>query len=214
MVEASETQTIIGRAAGICQETLGDAVTVSLVAGDPLGPLAVASTTKLAQELDGAQVRAQSGPSVLAHQRKSTVVATDVQRDDRWPTLRVESAHPVVGCVSVPLLVGEDLTGCLTVYARHAAVDDLVEGCELMAATIASVLQDLRLRQELEAMAANLETALTSRATIDQAKGIVMAERRCRADEAFEYLVGLSSSRHVRLRDLSQAIVDQASESS
>jgi hypothetical protein len=59
----------------------------------------------------------------------------------------------------------------------------------------------------LAAEVVNLRRALTSRATIDQAKGIVMAERRCTPEEAFDVLRTLSSNAHVRLADVALALV-------
>ena len=54
---------------------------------------------------------------------------------------------------------------------------------------------------------ANLRRALTSRATIDQAKGIVMAELRCTPEDAFEALRTLSQHSNARLADVALALV-------
>jgi two-component system, response regulator / RNA-binding antiterminator len=59
----------------------------------------------------------------------------------------------------------------------------------------------------LAAEVANLRSALTSRATIDQAKGIVMAERGCTPEEAFDVLRTLSQNANVRLADVALALV-------
>ena len=56
-----------------------------------------------------------------------------------------------------------------------------------------------------------MERALASRATIEQAKGIVMGQRGCTADEAFDHLRQLSSNQERKLRDVAQMIVTQAS---
>jgi AmiR/NasT family two-component response regulator len=63
-------------------------------------------------------------------------------------------------------------------------------------------------RQQL---ASNLSRALESRTVIEQAKGIVMAERRVDAQTAFEHLVDLSSTHHVKLRDIAHQIVEGVS---
>ena len=57
-----------------------------------------------------------------------------------------------------------------------------------------------------------LRSALTSRATIDQAKGILMAEHGCSPEEAFSRLVKMSQDTNVRLRDVARAIVYQATD--
>lgn len=56
-----------------------------------------------------------------------------------------------------------------------------------------------------------MQTAMRSRAVIDQAKGIVMAQRHCTAEEAFDVLIGLSQSSHRKLREVAQALVDATS---
>jgi AmiR/NasT family two-component response regulator len=60
------------------------------------------------------------------------------------------------------------------------------------------------------ALAHHMQTAMASRAVIEQAKGIVMGERHCSADEAFQLLVKLSQRTDRKLRDVAQALVDRA----
>lgn len=55
-----------------------------------------------------------------------------------------------------------------------------------------------------------LRRALTSRATIDQAKGIVMAEQGCSPEDAFGFLVKMSQDANVPLRDVARALIYQA----
>lgn len=55
-----------------------------------------------------------------------------------------------------------------------------------------------------------LRRALDSRATIDQAKGIIMAERRCSPDAAFGILTKLSQDTNVKVADVAAALVYQA----
>jgi hypothetical protein len=56
----------------------------------------------------------------------------------------------------------------------------------------------------------NLQRALVSRATIDQAKGIVMAERHCDPEAAFRVMVHMSNESNVPLAQIAQALVYQA----
>jgi AmiR/NasT family two-component response regulator len=67
----------------------------------------------------------------------------------------------------------------------------------------ASELELLRLE------VSQLRYALTGRATIDQAKGIIMTERRCSPDEAFGVLVKMSQDSNVPVRDVARALVYQ-----
>ena len=59
----------------------------------------------------------------------------------------------------------------------------------------------------LQALVGHLERALSSRAVIEQAKGIVMAHHGGTADEAFAKLVAFSSRQNIKLRDLAESIV-------
>lgn len=81
--------------------------------------------------------------------------------------------------------------------AEHA---DAVSSCIINSQALAAEVVDLR-------------RALTSRATIDQAIGIVMAERRCTPEEAFNVLRTLSQDANVRLADVALALVYKCQES-
>jgi AmiR/NasT family two-component response regulator len=49
---------------------------------------------------------------------------------------------------------------------------------------------------------------MKTRAVIEQAKGILMSQRRCDATEAFSLLAAASQRSNRKLRDIAQAIVD------
>ena len=68
-------------------------------------------------------------------------------------------------------------------------------------------LEDLRrLRRENR----YLHRTLVSRAMIEQAKGIVMAQQRCTPDEAFEFLTRLSQDAYVSVGEVAEALVHWA----
>ena len=62
-------------------------------------------------------------------------------------------------------------------------------------------------RRRLEAEIAGLRAALESRATIEQAKGIVMATMHCTADEAFDLLKQQSQYENRKLREIARDLV-------
>jgi hypothetical protein len=59
----------------------------------------------------------------------------------------------------------------------------------------------------LEAELDGLHRALQSRASIEQAKGVLIAFARCTEAEAFDLLVQLSQRRNVRLRAVAEALL-------
>jgi AmiR/NasT family two-component response regulator len=68
----------------------------------------------------------------------------------------------------------------------------------------------MHLYQAQGQMAEQLQSAMQSRAVIEQAKGILMGDRRCDAEQAFNILVKLSQDSNRKLREVAQAVVDQA----
>jgi GAF domain-containing protein len=134
-----------------------------------------------------------------------------VTADPRWPALaETARAGSVRSVLALPVLEGGESTGALNVYAGKPdafGAGNLRLG-ELVAAAVAGVLQRIAEREALKDLIANLETALTSRAVIDQAKGILMARLDVDADEAFARLVKLSSRLNVKLRDLARMVVE------
>jgi PAS domain S-box-containing protein len=211
---AEGAEELLPQAAQICQNALGDMVSVSLMIGSPTEPQVVASTSTLAQAVDGAQVMADEGPCATAYETVSTVVSKNLHDDERWPRLaRHLTDVNASGVVAAPLVLDDKVVGALNVFttAEHGPDGQQVRSCELLATSVGALIHELRRRGELQATAAGLEQALTSRSVIDMAKGIVMADKRCTPDEAFQHLVDLSSRNHVKLRDLANLIVTRAS---
>ncbi|HEU5042726.1 MAG TPA: ANTAR domain-containing protein [Nocardioidaceae bacterium] len=62
---------------------------------------------------------------------------------------------------------------------------------------------------EITAEVAQLREALKTRPVIEQAKGIIMADRKCCPDEAFRVLKRLSMDTNVRIADVASAVVYQ-----
>ena len=107
----------------------------------------------------------------------------------------------------------EDLATALRFY--HKEISSPAESAEsqrLRFADYAKVaMNNARNYPDVVAEVEGLHDALTSRATIEQAKGIVMVENRCGPDEAFEILAHASQQRNVKVRDLASALVSRAS---
>jgi GAF domain-containing protein len=211
-VHTGERPEILGAAARICQQTIGASASLSLTVGEPTDPERVASSSKLAQLVDGAQMRAGQGPCQLAWERRRPVVSPDVRADGRWPALAEGLGDTEVrGVVGVPILVGEDLVGVVNVYSPDSQLAPAqVLLVELLASAVGAIVYELDVKDDLKAAAEHLQNALASRATIDRAKGIIMARERCSADQAFQRLVELSNRYNTKLRAVARALVAQA----
>jgi GAF domain-containing protein len=112
--------------------------------------------------------------------------------------------------IAVPVREDAETTGAVNVYSRRTEAFGAAGRriAELAAAAVAGILQNVAERESMQALADNLEKALTSRAVIDQAKGIVMARLGVNADDAFARLVKVSSRLNVKLRDLAGLVVE------
>ena len=203
---------VLSAVTSACHRAFPDVTWVSVILGDPAEPTAIAADSAEAQHLDGLQMRTGEGPGVETWRVQAPVVSSDLSQDGRWPGFVAAAASTGVRSVlAVPILLGEEKVGALSLYSRKesAFLAAEVRIAEWFASSVAAVLDDLRTFEELRALAGHLETALTSRAVIDQAKGIIMAQRHCSADEAFQHLVGLSSRTSVKVKDLARYIVAQ-----
>ena len=84
------------------------------------------------------------------------------------------------------------------------------------AAVLAAIEQQLPVDSVLLAterlVTAELQVALVGRAVIEQAKGIVMGERRCSPDEAFAILADVASRSERKVQAVAHALVESARE--
>jgi hypothetical protein len=128
---------------------------------------------------------------------------------------------------NAPILDAEgELLGVLHVVADATGFhDDLAAALEFYRAEIRSQTEDeetsdqrlaeyikvatsnARLYGDVVAEVEQLREALTSRATIDQAKGILMLQHGCGPEQAFELLVRRSKATNTKVRDVAAGLV-------
>jgi AmiR/NasT family two-component response regulator len=73
---------------------------------------------------------------------------------------------------------------------------------------LAATLQSVDAYKSTATLAQNMAEAMRSRAVIEQAKGILMADERIDEDEAFRRLAKLSQTANLKLRDVARRLVD------
>lgn len=174
-------------------------------------PVTAAFTNPEAPEIDVAQYTTGVGPCLDAFRHGEIFRIDDMKREKRWPSFTAVAAkHGIVSTLSLPLKVNQDPVGALNLYSRsaHAFLED--DTPLLFASHAAVVLANAQAYWAAHTLAAQLETTLTSRAVIDQAKGILMARNGITPEEAFSRLVADSQRTNVKLRDVARGIVDGA----
>jgi transcriptional regulator with GAF, ATPase, and Fis domain len=153
------------------------------------------------------------GPCQSAYEQRTTIAVLDQSNDARWPDYRAGALKlGLSSVVAVPVQIGDMTMGALNFYSREVGFggSDTIWAAELLAAAVAAVMHETDLKLELESLSGQLRSALESRATIDQAKGIVMARQHCTPEEAFELLVKISSRTNVKLREVARRVVAEA----
>jgi transcriptional regulator with GAF, ATPase, and Fis domain len=177
-------------------------------------PVTVASSDSFARGLDEVQYGHDKGPCLTAMRTGTTTIITDLAADDRWNDYQSDAlAHGMAACISVPLHTGPDLRGALNLYATQSNVFDAAwqHRAEGLAEEASRALRlALRLSDQVQ-LTRHLQTAMASRSVIDQALGIIMAQNRCTATEAFTVLRRASNHRNLKLRDVAQDIVTHIS---
>jgi GAF domain-containing protein len=168
-------------------------------------------TGRLALDLDESQYGRGYGPCLEAAVGEEIREITDARTETRWPGYtRVSVERGSLSSLSVPVPVREAVHGALNLYGLEAQAfdDDAKAAARAFASYAAVAVHNMHLYESTRDLAVHLDTAMQTRAVIEQAKGILMSQRRCDATEAFNLLAAASQRSNRKLRDIAQAIVD------
>ena len=167
-------------------------------------------TDEEAPEIDSAQYESGVGPCLDAFRHQQVYRIDDMQADRQWqPFSKAAASHGIASSMSLPLLARHEGVGALNFYARaaNAFSDDDVEVGLQFATHAAIVLANAQAYADAQQLGQDMAEAMKSRATIEQAKGILMAAQHCTADDAFQILVRASQRENRKLREIADDIV-------
>jgi GAF domain-containing protein len=153
------------------------------------------------------------GPCVDSFHRQQIFTIPSTTEDGPWPEFRrAASAHGVRSTLSMPLGVESRPLGALNLYAKteRAFGADATETAALFGSQVSVVLANAQAYWDARDLSRTLADAAATRSTIDIAKGIIMAGRRCDPDMAFNILVRASQRENRKLRDVAARIVESA----
>jgi GAF domain-containing protein len=182
---------------------------ITLVRSDQGEGAAYSSDT--AEAIDERQYGLDQGPCLDASRGHEVFVISDMRAETRWPDYCPFAAeHGVRSSLSVPLPVQEEVLGAINVYSREADAfgEEAVESAQRFASYAAVAIANAQLYQSAAEAAEHMRRAMETRAVIEQAKGILMAQRRCSSQEAFDLLVQSSQRQNVKLRVLAERVVE------
>ena len=165
----------------------------------------VVATHRYPMILDAIQNRCGEGPCVAAAWRHHIMYIDDLNVDERWPRYRQCALEqtPIRSVLSYELAVDGRGMAALNFYADHphAFSDDAVHLGGVFAAHTALAWSMMRRQDEFR-------SALASRDTIGQAKGMIMERFDLDAVEAFDLLTRLSQQSNTRVIDIAQALIE------
>jgi GAF domain-containing protein len=173
----------------------------------------VAHFGEMALLADELQYAKGYGPCMDAGRGGVLLRVDDMRTEERWPDYveHVVEEAGVLSSLSVPLPYQGSTIGALNNYSSKpsafATPESLRAGLEV-AEIIAVAVANADAHWQLGEQARNMRLAMESRAVIEQAKGVLMAQRHIDADQAFEILRAASQRYNRKLRDIALGIVE------
>ena len=165
------------------------------------------------KHLEELQIRHQEGPCISAFEDKQLVSAEDLAQEIRWPAFSPHAVARGVGAVlASPIPYNQDAVGVVAVMSAQRdpwsaeAELALLAFTDLAALLIATMLMG---EQQTE-LAAQLQSALNSRAIIEQAKGVLIERQGLSAHAAYQQLRAQARSERRKLAVVSADLVRSA----
>jgi GAF domain-containing protein len=165
------------------------------------------------REVDEIQYRLGEGPCISAAAEGSTRSSSALGEDAAWPTFGPQAAAiGIHSALSLPLITNNEVIGALNVYAhdRNAFDEYSRQMGEQFAAPAAVAIRNARTLEQAHRKEAHLQTALGSRATIDQAVGIMMSRSGLSSEDAFVRLRIISQHEHIKVNAVAAQLVKDA----
>lgn len=176
--------------------------------------ITVASSSEGARRMDEKQYGFDDGPCLTALREGRTVLVENLETSERWRRYsKAVTDDDVASVLAVPIDAGEDAGAALNCYARSTdafRAASTVAAVEAYAASLSRVLR-LALRvHRLAFLPEGLHGALQSRAVIDAALSLVMAQTHGSREEAAAVLHEMARSNRQQLKEIATDILNGA----
>jgi transcriptional regulator with GAF, ATPase, and Fis domain len=192
-----------------------DVASAGLLLADSRGVLHVlAASSQRTHHLEVFQVQREEGPCLDCFRDAAPVSVPDLEQTaDRWPQF-VKAAR-MAGFASVhalPMRMRDRMLGALGLFGTSTGAlndGDLSLGQALADVASIALIQD-KVAADRTAVNEQLQTALTSRVVIEQAKGVLAQQGNLDMGEAFAVLRRYSRDHNLRLTDVAGATVSRS----
>jgi GAF domain-containing protein len=199
VVQWAVGQTPGAEACGLTVERAGRGITVT-------------NSGELAERGDERQYELDEGPCLEAMRTGRVVAVPDMAAEERWGAYPQRAIEAGIGSsLSLPLTVGERGRGALNLYSSrgYAFSDAAQRAAESWAARASGALSAAWRMAERDEAVDHLSRGMVTRQVIGQAVGLLMAQRRCTAEEAFDLLKSASQRSNEKLRVIAQRLITE-----
>jgi GAF domain-containing protein len=210
-LEGAALDDVLHRLVLIAADVVEGAEEVSITLLRDERPWTAAHSGPLSLAADELQYGLGHGPCIDAGASGTQLLVDDMTAETRWSDYAVRAVEAgVASSLSLPLPVQTRVVGALNCYARTpgAFVERSAAVGRELAGHVAVAVGNAVAYDDTARLAADMRAAMASRAVIEQAKGVIMAQNRCDAERAFDILRRASQGRNVKLRDVAQGVVD------
>ena len=174
----------------------------------------VAASTEQARLAELLQIQNDEGPCLDSYRTGRQVAVADIGAADagvRWPRFAAAAAGMGFAHVhAIPMRLRDQVIGTLNLFGSSAGgLDPAVARAARALVDVATIgiLQE-RAAREQELVAGQLQSALTSRVMIEQAKGILAERLRITPDQAFAVLRQFSRNHNRPLTALAGDVIN------
>jgi GAF domain-containing protein len=187
-----------------------------ILLADPHGLLrVVAASNEDAALIELMQLQNDEGPCLEAYRTATPVITPDLSvATHRWPKFVAAALEQSVfrAVHAVPLRLRGDAIGALNLWSHRPGpihADDLALGQALADIATIAILQERAIRRA-EVLNEQLQSALTSRVIIEQAKGALAQYASVSMEQAFELLRRYARTHRRRLSEVATDLIEHA----
>ncbi len=208
---------VLQRLAEIAERAIPGAAAVSVTVVRDRTASSAGFTGPVAAALDERQYEGGFGPCLHAAATTTEVIIADAASSAAFPGLADLAAHHGIGSVvAIGLAVAGPATAALNVYRTGPGHTDLaamtvtIRTARVFAAYAAVAVSNAAAMDAERSTSAQMGSAMASRAGIEPAKGVLMAQRAITAEAAFAVLATTSQHANVKLAEVAARVVATA----
>ena len=190
-----------------------DVTTAGVMLVAPEGDLrCVASSSESMRSMELFELQTREGPCLDSFRLKQRVIAeTPENLKLRWPHFGPQAVRSgYKSAYAFPMRLREQHVGSLNIFRSK---DGSMSSEDLLAAQAFADMASITILQqrftfEARQLNSQLTNALTSRAILEQAKGVLVGRRGLKLEEAFTWMRHHARNNNVKLAVVAQEIVD------